>query len=97
MLKLNPRHVHFVHLTDGTKEGTDDVAVEGFNDQLKDYVITLRGIGGPSGTSKERSTIKHIQILHALDEDAPISYKYGVLLSICNFVATFFEPHYEEE
>jgi len=97
MLKLNPRHIHFVHLRDGTKEGTHNVIVEGFNDQQQRYEITLRGIGGPECPKQEASVIKHIQSLHTLGLDVHVSHKYLVLLLICDFVGSFFEPHYKEE
>ena len=97
MLKLNPRHVHRVHLRDGAKEGTHDITIAGFNDQQMDYEITLRGIAGPGFSEPGARVIRHIQNLDALGSDAHISYKYPVLLLICNFVGSFFEPHYKEE
>lgn len=97
MPKLNPRHVHSVDVTDGAKEGTCDMTVKGFNDQQKCYEITLRGIGGPECLVQETRVLKHIHTLHAWGPTAHISYKYPVLLLICNFVDSFFGPHYAEE
>lgn len=95
MRKLNPRYVHFVHLKDDTK-GTHRIIVEGVNDQNRSYEISLWGIGGPSAPEEERRIVAHIEASSAL-KDPTITYKYGVLLTICNFVSSFFEPHHKED